>query len=173
MIGIVICILLWLPFTVFSNPISPLWLIPIPLLVVAVLGWLTHHHWKEATFRVTNERILLEYKHGILVHPMMPVAADPAAKGKHKAKEYTLVTIKWNQYQESSLPSAGIINSLFGVRPLAIRYGSADGHMIAFFPSLPYAKDLKHYLDKVDSAVRHGHESELKPFILKPKGQRY
>jgi len=170
-VGIAVAILLWFGLTAAGIRVHPLWLAPLPLVLAFLSGWVTHGHWRAARFRVTNERILLEYKDGILVHPMMPVASDPKT-AKRKPKAYSLVTIKWNQYQESSLPAGSLIDTLIGARPLAIRYGSADGHMIAFFPSLPFAKDLKHYLDKVDSAVRRGQEAEVKPFVLKPRGQR-
>ena len=139
----------WFAWEVVPSP----WLLPLPFALVTGLSWYVRWStWASATFRVTTERILLEY----------PTSAFGC----------TLVTVKWAQYQESSTGNAGLLDALAGAKALCIRYGTADAEREACFPSLRHAKDLKHYLDKVDSAVRKGEIAALRPFVAKPKGQR-
>ncbi|MSR87404.1 hypothetical protein EXS70_04530 [Candidatus Peribacteria bacterium] len=110
------------------------------------------HIWREATFRVTTERILLAN----------PVAFFHAP----------LATVKWPQYQECEVDHRHFLDIFFLARPIRIRYGTADARSEGKFPSLRYAEDIKHYLDKVDAAVRKGETATLKPFIARPRGQR-
>lgn len=108
--------------------------------------------WREAMFRVTTERILL---------------SDPTA-----FFHAPLTTIKWPQYQECEVGHKKFFDFFFGARPLWFRYGTADARYEIYFPSLRYAEDLKHYLDKVDSAVRKNDIAGLRPFVAKPRGKR-
>ncbi len=122
------------------------------LICLAVIVFQRVHIWREATFRVTTERILL---------------ANPTA-----FFHAPLVTVKWPQYQECEVDHRGVLDVFFFARPLKIRYGTADARYEAKFPSLRYAEDLKHYLDKVDAAVRRNDLQSLKPFVAKPRGKR-
>ncbi len=108
--------------------------------------------WRHTAFRITSERILVP-EVGSLLHP-------------------PLHTVKWSQYQESHVGHRTGLDPLFRSRSLGIRYGTADAHKEVSFPSLRYAQDLKHFLDKVDSAVRRGDISSVKPFVAKPRGKR-
>ncbi len=108
--------------------------------------------WSDTRLRVTSERLLVP-EPGPIFHP-------------------PLHTVKWSQYQESHVGRRGVLDIFFFSRPLIIRYGTADANKEIRFPSLRYAEDLKHYLDKVDSCVRKGDLSGLKPFVAKPKGKR-
>ncbi len=122
---------------------------------VIALGYVLYHRvhlWKTTKLRITTERILVP-EPGPFLHP-------------------PLHTVKWPQYQESHVGHKKPVDFLFGSNPLFIRYGTADAHKEVRFPSLRYAEDIKHYLDKVDSAVRRGDVASLKPFIAKPKGKR-
>ena len=110
------------------------------------------HIWNEAAFRVTTERILVSNPFTFFHAP--------------------LTTVKWPQYQESEVGHRSFLDIFFLARPLKIRYGTADARYEAQFPSLRYAEDLKHYLDKIDAAVRHGDVSALKPFGARPYGKR-
>jgi hypothetical protein len=121
--------------------------------VFLILSFLRWRVWQHALFRLTNDRIILEFP-GRLFH-------SPTR------------TIKWSQYQESYVGHPTFFDLLFRSRPLVIRFGTADGKESTFFPSLRYAHDLKHYMDKIDSAVRKGDTDAMRPFIAKPKGQRY
>ncbi len=112
----------------------------------------SYFQWRHAHFRVTTERILLEAPLSLLRHV-------------HR-------TIKWSQYQESDLAQRGPLDLLFFVRTLKIRYGAADSKLFVVFPALPLAEDIKHYLDKIDSAVRRNDAASLKPFIAKARGKR-
>ena len=108
--------------------------------------------WNHASFRVTTERILIDHHESIFSHPLR--------------------TIKWFQYQESFLGRRTILDYLFGVRPICVRYGTPDAQLKVCFPALRYANDLKHYLDKVDGAIRKNDLAGLKPFVAKPRGKR-
>jgi hypothetical protein len=117
--------------------------------IVSFMRW---NVWRHASLRITTDRILSQTPTS-LFHPH-------------------LTTIKWPQYQESFLGTRNILDFFFRSRPLCIRYGTADAHKRSCFPSVIYAQDLKHYLDKVDSAVRKNLTSELRPFVSKPRGKR-
>ncbi len=125
------------------------------VLAVIALGLVLYqrwHLWHDTKIRVTTERILIP-EPGPLLHP-------------------PLHTVKWPQYQESHVGHRTFLDALFFSKPLYIRYGTADAHKEVRFPSLRYAEDLKHFLDKVDSAVRRGDTTGLKPFVAKPRGKR-
>lgn len=108
--------------------------------------------WRGAVFRVTTDRILLHF-------PQVFFRALPR-------------TVKWAQYQESRVGRGNVFDLLFRARPLQIRYGSGEEDQFSY-PSLPCTADLKHYLDKVDSAIKGGRSAELKPFVLKRRGERW
>lgn len=131
------------------------WGISIALIIIGVVLVLVRRYrlWKHASFRVTTERILIEHHTSLF-----------SSHGLH--------TVKWNQYQESFLGHRSMFDLFFRVRPVCIRYGTADARFEVCFPSLPFAQDFKHYLDKVDSAVRKQQESTLRPFVMKKRGER-
>lgn len=108
--------------------------------------------WRASVFRVTTDRMLLHF-------PQVFFHAPPR-------------TVKWAQYQESRVGRGNMFDLLFRARPLLIRYGSGEEDQFSY-PSLPCAQDLKHYLDKVDSALKVGRSAELKPFVLKKRGERW
>ena len=108
--------------------------------------------WKASRFRITSERILLQNPIALLMQP--------------------IETVKWPQYQESHAGSKSLLDLFFLSRPLHIRYGTADAKLEVHFPSLVWGHDLKHYLDKVDSAYR-AHQAEAVPaFVAAPRGKR-
>jgi len=109
--------------------------------------------WQHASFRITNKRILLLHPGGLI------------PKSSPKA-------IKWDRYQESALRS-NIIHKVIRANTLDIYYGTAGAERQTSYPFLPFAEDLKHYLDKVDNAVREGAVQEVKPFVAKARGQRF
>jgi hypothetical protein len=125
----------------------------VPFVIIFVLSaFLRFRVWRHALFRLTTERILLEFP-GRLFHS--PVR-----------------TIKWSQYQESFAGHKSLFDFFFGSRPLVIKFGTAEAKSETSFPSLTYAVDLKHFMDKIDSAVRRADTASLKPFVLKGKGER-
>ncbi len=135
------------------NTLLPVWVFVL-LFVVSylIILWKRWQVWKHETFRVTSERLLVPFPAALFHAP--------------------LHTIKWSQYQESHVGHRGVLDFFFLSRPLCIRHGTADAHKETCFPSLSYAQDLKHYLDKVDSAVRAGTIATVKPFVAKPRGRR-
>jgi hypothetical protein len=151
-IGAVIDVILFALVTWQSLQPSP-WLYAIaPVLAYVVVAVLRYHVWQHATFRVTTERIL---------------AAEP-----FHLTHAPLHTLKWSQYQESLVGHRSFLDVFFLARSLVIRHGTADARLELEFPSLRYAHDLKHYLDKVDSAVRKNETESIKPFVAKPRGKR-
>lgn len=138
-----------------TGAVPALW-IDIVVVVLIALGILYRRYslWSHSSFRVTTERILLQHHSSLF--------------SSH------LTTVKWPQYQESEFGPLNPLDIIFRARTLCIRYGTADAHLKTCFPSLAYAKDLKHYLDKVDSAFRGGPQAiaQVQPFVMKPRGQR-
>ena len=122
------------------------------LIATSFLVFLRYRHWRHSLLRVTTERILLQHAASFFSLPLR--------------------TIKWSQYQESALGHRSILDIPFRVRSLVIRYGAADSKLYLSFPAVPLAHDIKHFLDKIDSAVRRGQTAGLKPFEFKPRGER-
>ena len=137
---------------VFSGSMS-LWMY-VAIFVICFVAIFSQHVyiWREAMFRVTTERILI-------ANPLTFFHAP-------------LVTIKWPQYQECEVGHRHFLDVFFLARPLKIRHGTADAKDEAHFPSLRYAEDIKHYLDKVDSAIRKNDLTSIRPFVAKPRGKR-
>ncbi len=152
-IGVLCSLLLFILSIAFSLTPTTLWYVP-GFLIGYLVGFILRLTvWKEAAFRITNDRILLSFPGKLIRMPLR--------------------TIKWPQYQESYVGSPTLADLFFRSRPLFIRFGTADGSNQTSFPSLRYAHDLKHYLDKADSAFRRGEIASVHPFIAKPKWQRY
>lgn len=122
------------------------------VLLCAIFIFRRMQHLKHSSFRVTTERILILHHHGFFREP--------------------LKTIRWDQYQESLVDNRSILDAFFGARPISIRYGNADSKDFRRFPAVPFAEDLKHYLDKAYSLIKAGNLTELKPFVLKKRGKR-
>ncbi len=137
----------------FMNGAIAVWMIVIVLMLsCALVIYLRWRSWKHGLIRVTTERILLASPYALFHAP--------------------LTTIKWPQYQECEAGHRHFLDLFFFARPLNFRYGTADAPHEAHFPSLRYAEDLKHYIDKVDSAFRRNETASLKPFVAKPRGKR-
>ena len=136
-----------------DMPILSFWIYTLVIALSIGMAFLQHVRiWNEARFRVTTERILV---------------ANPLA-----FFHAPLVTVKWPQYQESEVGHRHFLDVFFLARPLKIRYGTADARYVARFPSLRFAEDLKHFLDKVDAAVRRNDTASLRPFVAKGRGKR-
>ena len=144
--------------------------------VAAVVGWSRVRAWQRAELRVTTDRLLLQYPSALLYPSRMNVRWVSRTGGMMRYITQPFgtgtLTVKWSQFQEAQVARPSLLDLFWRTRPLLLRYGSADAEREVVFPSLPYASDLKHYLDKVDSAVRSGQAEHLRSFVLKPKGQR-
>ncbi len=151
--GLFLTIVLLGGFWLVFDTVLP-WQIGIGLAVIVfgALVWYRVALWKKAALRVTNDRILLQ---------------EP---GPFSLK--SMKTVKWSQYQESATKKGGLLEMAFGVKHIIVRYGTADAQRSASFPGLKYATDIKHFLDKVDSAVRTGTVNDVKVFVAKPRGKR-
>ena len=151
--GFILVLLVAGTSTLALSMTPPMWLyLVIIVLTLMLIAAQRVRMWSHAAFRITTERILL---------------GDPFA-----FFHAPVHTIKWPQYQESEAGSRGALDLFFLARPLVIRHGTADAKLTFTFPSLRYAEDLKHYLDKVDAAVRKNDVSSLRPFVAKPRGKR-
>ncbi len=152
-VGVVLCAIGFVIATFGFDVSLSIWLyVTFVIVSVLIIGYFRWKTWKHATLRITSERILLH-------NPNALFHSD-------------LKTIKWPQYQESHAGHRTFLDFFFWSRPLHIRYGTADAYNEAHFPSLRYAEDLKHYLDKVDSAVRKNEIAAVHPFVAKPRGKR-
>jgi hypothetical protein len=146
-VGIILAGLAWY-FELISSIVAV-----VVIALVCALGIARHmRHLGHSSFRVTTDRILILHHHSFFKEP--------------------LKTIRWDQYQESIVGKRSLLDALFRVRPIVIRYGNPDSKLYWEFPALRYAEDLKHYLDKAYSLVRSGKQNELNPFVLKPRGKR-
>ena len=149
--GFVVGAVVIFPVWYFAQ-MAPLLAYAAILLSCVLMIYRRMRHLKHSSFRVTTERILMLHHHSLFKEP--------------------LKTIRWDQYQESFVDRRSILDILFGVRPITIRYGNPDSKDFWHFPAVPFAEDLKHYLDKAYSLVRSGKSTELRPFILKARGKR-
>jgi hypothetical protein len=131
---------------------SVVWYVVLILVCFAVIIAKRFSVWRQSLFRITTERILLQHPIALFMQPVK--------------------TIKWPQYQESHVGGKSAFDFLFFSRPLFIRYGTADAKLEAGYPSLTWAHDLKHYLDKVDSAYRRGQAESAPCFVAAPRGKR-
>jgi hypothetical protein len=152
-IGVIGSLLLFVTSASLALTPATEWYVPFFLIGYIVGFALRFSVWREAAFRITNDRILLSFPGKLIRMPLR--------------------TIKWPQYQESYVGSPTVADLFFRSRPLVIRFGTADGSNQTSFPSLRFAHDLKHYLDKADSAFRRGEILSVHPFIAKPKWHRY
>ncbi len=149
----IFCAIAMLILSVMLSTTVLWWLlIALSLLILLLIEYQRVSRWKHATFRVTTERILIDNPRTFFHAPMN--------------------TVKWPQYQECEADHRQFLDVLFFARPLKIRYGTADALHEAKFPSLTYAEDLKHYLDKVDAAIRRQDIASIKPFVAKGRGRR-
>ncbi len=122
------------------------------LLMIVLVEVLRYRVYAHAVFQITTERILVSEPMHLFHAPMH--------------------TVKWTQYQESEAGHKNFFDAIFLSRPLLIRSGTADARHEVKYPSLYYAEDLKHYLDKVDSLIRAGKAAEIREFVAKPRGKR-
>ena len=151
-VSAVCCVAILVASLMLSSSVA-LWLyVTLSLLIFILIEYQRFRRWNHSMMRVTTERILIENPRSFFHSPMH--------------------TIKWLQYQECEVDHRSFLDIFFLARPLRFRYGTADARYEATFPSLRYAEDLKHYLDKVDAAVRRNDVSSLKPFVAKPRGKR-
>ena len=123
-------------------------------LCITVIGFLCRRYaiWKRTTFTITSERIL--------IHLYETTLRDATH------------TIAWRTFQESEY-TGGLWDHLFNTGAVAIHYGTEAAQRVVSIRPIPYALDLKHYLDKINALVRqHVPASELPAFVPAKKGKR-
>lgn len=122
------------------------------VLFITVVGFLCRRYaiWKRTTFTVTSERIL--------IHLYETIFRD------------TTHTIAWRTFQESEY-TGGLWDHLFNTGKITIRYGTEAAQRVVPIRPIPYALDLKHYLDTINALVKQQvRASELPPFVPAKKG---
>lgn len=130
--------------------------------------------WTHAMFCVTTDRIILQYPRKLLSPSRMHTQMhhkDGHSMHMQPSHDST-ITIKWPVYQESVASHGNPLEMIAHARKITIRYGSADAEREVLYPSIPFAEDIKHYLDKVDSASRRHALDDIRPFVFKKYGQR-
>jgi hypothetical protein len=107
--------------------------------------------WQRVTLTVTSERILIERR--ILFWT-------------------TTQTIRWDAYQESIFVG-GLFARITNAGTLTIRYGTMDAARSATITAVPFARDLKHYLDKIHSLkASKAAAANLPQFVRARRGKR-
>lgn len=122
--------------------------------VILILLFLWHAilRYRSTTFTITSERLLFHH------HPSYFRSSTQ--------------TVRWQTYQES-VYEGGPWDALANSGTLTIRYGSQDGQNSMIVRSLPWAIDLKHYLDKIHSLkMANADDRNLPLFVPAKKGKR-
>lgn len=153
------------------------WIIVVCVLCAAAFfGWRRYVAWQAASLRVTTDRLLFTYPKSLGSRSRLTVRwarkAGDKLEVKSQPSDSSTVTVKWSQYQESMAVRPQFFDVFCGARGLSVRYGSADAEREVCFPGIPFAQDLKHYLDKIESAVRQGSVKDIRGFVLKKRGER-
>lgn len=124
----------------------------IVFLTIVLLGWRRYYIWKYTALTITTDRIL--------VHLYATLFRDVTH------------TVPWRSFQES-IYEGGFFDHLLNTGTLTIRYGTMDAQRSASLWNVPYAYDLKHYLDKIQSLIAAKTPgSELPAFVPVKKGKR-
>lgn len=107
--------------------------------------------WKRTTFTITSECIL--------IHLYETTFRDATH------------TVAWRTFQESEY-TGGLWDHLFNTGKITIRYGTEAAQRVVSIWPIPYALDLKHYLDKINTLVKQQvRGSELPLFVPPQKGK--
>lgn len=121
--------------------------------------------WKETTLTITSQRIIVD-------------GYDLLLGEGNRERRYRAFfrpaqqTIRWETYQESVF-DGGPVSVLTNTGALTIRHGTAEASRKVTLTSLPFAQDLKHYLDKISSLkVAKIGDSELPAFVRARRGKR-
>jgi len=124
------------------------------VLCITVVGFLCRRYaiWKRTIFTITSERIL--------IHLYETTFRDATH------------TIAWRTFQESEY-TGGLWDHLFNTGEITIRYGTEAAQRVVSIGPIPYALDLKHYLDKINALIKQQvRSSELPGFVPAKKGKR-
>ena len=124
------------------------------VIFITVVGFLCRRYaiWKRTTFTITSERIL--------IHLYETIFRD------------TTHTIAWRTFQESEY-TGGFWDHLFHTGTITIRYGTEAAQRVVSISPIPYALDLKHYLDKINALVKQQVRAGALPaFVPAEKGER-
>lgn len=164
--GWVVSIFLAAIVLMFSEDES--WLLQgiIVAICVSLLMFRQWQCWKRTIIVITSQRIIVEGYNLRL-----------SEGNEHKRHRSTFraaqQTIQWSTYQESIF--SGSLHTWWNPNTgsLTIRHGTAEASRKVTLTLLPYALDLKHYLDKIQSLkVAKIGDSELPAFVRAKRGKR-
>ena len=152
-------------FFVTEDTASVLLLITVIIVPILLMELRLYLLWRATVLTITTNRIFL-HAYDVLVE-------EGRLKKRHRSLFRAAThTIRWDTYQES-IYEAGLRERLFNAGTMSIRYGTADASRSITIDHLPYARDLKHYLDKIQSLkAQHLPDSELPAFVPAKRGKR-
>lgn len=120
--------------------------------LILLFFWHAILRYRSTTFTITSERILFHHHSSLF--------------------RTSTQTVRWQTYQEA-VYEGGPWDAIMNCGTLTIRYGSQDGQNAMEIRSLPWAIDIKHYLDKIHSLkTTHADDRNLPLFVPAKKGKR-
>ena len=141
-----------------STEQGPAWSVSVVVCFIFVAIFLWYHFllWKRTTLTITSQRIVLRMQ-------------SESLRGLFGISTQTM---QWATYQESVYEGA-LRHQLCNTGTLSVRYGTADATRTLSVSGLPYAQDLKHYLDKIYTLQSEGVPYlNLPTFVRAKKGKR-
>ena len=149
--GVFVLLLVGGSWFLFFNEASEFLMLLIPA-TVALLAWRRFAIWRDVTFTITSQRIISHQYHTLL--------------------KSSTSAIQWERYQGSEY-EAGLLDRLTNTGTLTIHYGTMDAAKNLKIIRLPWAQDLKHYMDKIQSLrAANTSDANLPQFVPKKKGKR-
>lgn len=136
---------------VFFGEASDYFMLIIPFTII-LLAWRRYVIWQNITFTITTKRIISHQYHSIFTS--------------------STYAIQWDRYQGSEY-AAGALDRLTNTGALTIQYGTMDAAKSLKIIRLPWAQDLKHYMDKLQSLrASNTPDINLPLFVPAKRGKR-
>lgn len=135
------------------------------MILLILLLFRQYQSWRATTLTVTSQRIL--------VHGYDLLIGEGRMMKRHRSLFHALThTVRWDTYQES-IYEGGVFSHVCNLGTLTIRHGTAEATRSVVIDLLPYAQDLKHYLDKLSSLRGVGTpDANMPTFVRARRGKR-
>src|SRR3989344_3243042 len=152
-------------FTLAGWDVSLLMLGIVVSLCGALLALWQWRLWRETTLTITSQRIIVDGYDLFL--------GEGNKESRYRAFfKSAQQTIRFETYQESVF-DGGPVSTIINAGALTIRHGTAEASRKVTLTSLPFAQDLKHYLDKIQSLkVTKVPDPDLPAFVPARRGKR-
>ncbi|MEK7136763.1 MAG: hypothetical protein AAB853_00600 [Patescibacteria group bacterium] len=163
--GIVCAAVSAVGITLAGMEVSLLVLGIIVVLCVLLLALWHWRLWKETLLTITSQRIIVD-GYDLFI-----------GEGREAHRVRSLLrpaqqTVQWQTLQESVF-DGGPLSGIMNTGSLTIRHGTAEASRKVTLTSLPFALDLKHYLDKIQSLkAAKVADAELPAFVRARRGKR-